>query len=206
MRGGFPAPVSILGSNATEMGFFSNVKKSFFQRRLLKELERRQPQRDPQEVNPATASCVAVLFPADDVNARRIVERYKESRRREGLRTELMGFFQREINEAGVGFDHFSSKDLNWYGVPQGSDVDKFLSRSCDLLITLGPAGQYQLDYLAALKDTGLRVGPYTGETDNPYDVQFGAGRSNKPDFQEQLRQIENIFKVTNATSLLAAV
>ncbi|MEM9835817.1 MAG: hypothetical protein AAF828_04915 [Bacteroidota bacterium] len=183
------------------MSLIANVKQYFFQRRLLKEIEQRQVNYQSRAVNPATAKCVAVLFVADDPQHRKVVESYRQKRKKEGLRTELLGFFVTPINDAGVNFDHFTSKDLNWYGVPGGNYVDKFLARSCDLLITLGPAGHPQLDYLASIKDTNLRVGPYTESFDNPYDVLYNTkNKTTEP--HEQLNQIEKIFKVTNAAAI----
>jgi len=182
------------------MAIVANVKKTLFQRRLLREIQRRKLDYQPRVVNPDTAKTVAILFPADSVDDRKTIEAYCEARKKNGLRTELLGYFTKHVGDTSFGFDHFSNKDLNWYGIPSGERVEKFLERPCDLLICLGAAGHKQLDFLASLKDTGLRVGPYTESPENPYDVLFSTEKVAK-DLGEQLEQIDRIFKVTNATS-----
>jgi len=185
------------------MSLIANLKNAFFQRRLLREIDLRKPDYQPRAVNPATAKYVAVLFPADSADDRKLLEEYRRQRKLDGLRTEVLGYFTADVGSATFGIDHFSAKELNWYGAPQGSAVEKFLSRPCDLLITLGPAGHRQLDYLAALKKAGLRVGPYTESPENPYDVMFSTRRK-AAGLKDQLNQIERIFKVTNATATAA--
>lgn len=182
------------------MSFIASIKKTFFQRSLLKEIERKQPGYQPKPVHPAKAKCIAVLFNADDPEDRKTVERYRDDRQKAGLQTELLGFLTTEVNAAGLTFDHFTVKDLNWCGVPRGSSVGKFLERPCNLLFTLATSGQPQLDFLAAIKTTDLRVGPYTGSPENPYDVQYTT-KSAAAGAKEQLTQIEQIFKVTNAAT-----
>ncbi|MEL6276769.1 MAG: hypothetical protein AAFQ37_06135 [Bacteroidota bacterium] len=182
------------------MAIVANVKKVLFQRRLLREIQRRKPDYQPRVVNPDTAKTIAILFPADSVDDRKTVEAYRQARKQSGLRTELLGYFTKHVGNSSFGFDHFSNKDLNWYGIPGGERVEKFLERPCDLLMCLGNAGHKQLDFLASLKDAGLRVGPYSEAPDNPYDVLFSIEGIAK-DLGEQLKQIDRIFKVTNATS-----
>lgn len=182
------------------MSLIANVKRNLFQRKLLKEIEQKQAKYQPKPVNPATAKCVAVLFNADDPDDRKTVENYRQARKKAGLKTELLGYLTKEVNAAGLNFDHFTKKDLNWYGVPQGSSVEKFLERPCSLLISLGDNSHPQRDYLAAIKNTDLRVGPYTENPDNPYDVQYTTQRAGAGP-KEQLTQIDKIFKVTNAAT-----
>jgi hypothetical protein len=182
------------------MSLIASVKKSLFQRKLLREIRQRQAKYQPKPVNPATAKCVAVLFNADDLDDRKTAENYRQARKKVGLKTELLGYLTREVNAAGLNFDHFTTKDLNWYGVPGGSSVGKFLERPCNLLIALGDDYHPQRDFLAAIKNTDLRVGPYTENPDNPYDVQYTTkGAAAEP--KEQLNQIDKIFKVTNAAT-----
>lgn len=187
------------------MGFIAKIKAYFFQRHQRKEEQKKQALNGPQAIHPLNAQCVAILFLADEAKNRQAVENYRQARKKQGLRTELLGFFTKEVNAAGYGFDQFSGVDTNWCGVPKGANVEKFLDRPCDLLITLGTAHHAQLDYLARLKIAKLRVGPHTGLADNPYDVQFfiSAGEIN---IAEQLRQIDQIFKVTNAPRVSIAV
>ncbi len=187
------------------MGFIANLKAYFFQRHQRKEEQKKQALNGPQAVHPLSAQCVAILFLADEAKNRQAVEAYRLARKKQGLRTELLGFFAKEVNAAGYSFDQFSVADTSWCGVPKGESVDKFLDRPCDLLLTLGTANHAQLDYLARLKTTKLRVGPHTGLADNPHDVQFfiSAGEVN---IAEQLRQIDQIFKVTNAPRVSIAV
>lgn len=187
------------------MSFIAKIKQYFFQRSLEQERRAMPVMRAVEPVHPLSAPWVAILFLADDEQDRKAVEAYRQARKNEGLRTELLGFFSKEVNQAAYSFDQFSGLDANWCGVPKGTNIEKFLERSCDLLFTLGTAKHPQLDYIASLKKAKLKVGPHTGLADNPHDVQFFVSVKGI-NIAEQLRQIDQIFKVTNVPKVPIAV
>lgn len=187
------------------MNFIAKIKSHFFRKKWKEQLQQRRSLDRLEAIHPQRAQCLAILFIADNADDRQAVEAYRQARKKEGLRTELLGFFSKEVNEAGYSFDQFSSADTNWFGVPKGRGVEKFLARPCDLLFTLGAADHPQLDYLASLKSTKLRVGPHSEQSSNPHDIQFFIPK-NGMSIAEQIRQINQIFKVTNVSELSIAV
>lgn len=190
------------------MSFIADLKRFFFRRRLEKELAARRGNPMVRPVHPSFAKVLVVLFPADEVNDRKLVERLREDRRKEGLQTKLLGYFSTAIDKKGsYNFPYFTVKDLSWAGVPRGKDVEQFLQEPCDLLYVLGPAANPQMDYLTRLKQASLSVGPFTHEDDreNPYNVRYilDKGDSAKG-IKAQLEQIDRIFKIINAKKVAA--
>lgn len=188
------------------MSLIAELKRKFFQRRLERELALRQSKQLVRNVHPETSRHLAIIFPADNADDRKLIEKIRADRRKEGLQTRLLGYFSTPVEKNGnYNFPYFSTKDLNWYGVPQGAEVDIFLSDSCDILYVFGKAADAKMDYIARLKNASLRVGPFTHEddTDNPYNIRLvNDGKLNG--VKGQLNQINRIFKIINVKKVAA--
>ena len=146
--------------------------------------------------NLATARTIALLYPADDAEQRKKIDRWRDKL---AARVEALGYFSADVGSTSFDFTVVSPKTLNWYGAPTGEAVEKFLRTPCDLLLRLGPAGHRELDYLAALKPAGLRVGPRSADVDTPYHLQYDNSGSQGP--SDDLRAIERLFSFTNAST-----
>lgn len=188
------------------MALIADLKRKLFQRKLEKELATRRTKQVVRSLHPETAKHLAVLFLADNADDRKLVEKLKTERRKNGLQTRLLGYFSSPVNGNGsYNFPYFTVKDLNWYGVPQGKEVEIFLSDRSDLLYVLGSPGDQKMDYLARLKNTSLRVGPFTHEddVDNPYNVRI-INDGKQRGIKGQLNQIDRIFKIINVKKVAA--
>ncbi|NJO86749.1 MAG: hypothetical protein HC821_01385, partial [Lewinella sp.] len=150
------------------MGLFENLKRNLRQGHLLREIKRRNPDYQPRPFHPEQAKRVALLFPADELADREAIIAYRDARQLRGLKTDLFGYFTTSTPGQGYDFHYFTVANLNWYGAPKGSEVEHFLSRECDLLLAFGAPGHPIMEYLAALKPAGLRVGPHTLAASNP--------------------------------------
>lgn len=190
------------------MSIIADLKRRFFYRRLKKELAARRVDPIVRPLHPNSAKVLAILFPADDADDRKLIERLREKRRKEGLQTKLLGYFSTAIDKNGsYNFPFFTIKDLNWAGVPQGKEVEQFLQEPCDLLYVLGQAEDPRMDYLTRLKPAALRVGPFTREDDpdTPYNVRFIMDNPDgRKGLKAQLEQIDRIFKILNAKKVAA--
>lgn len=180
------------------MSFIATLRQRFFRRRLAAELAGRRPD-SPRPEHPLRSKRLAIVFPADFADDRTAVENLTDRRRAEGLKTELLGFFQ-QPPPANNAFDYptYSKKDLNWYGWPDGPAVRQFLQNQSDLLYVLGPPDWAHFHYLGRVKPTGLRVGPYTfeGDQENFYNVQYRGDATTE--VAGKLRQIDELFKIIN--------
>lgn len=182
------------------MGLLSDIKRRFFRRRLAQQLRQAAPAPAPGggPLNPATAASIAILFPADDAEDRKRVDRWRDQFRKSGKRIDVVGYFPGDVGQAAFDFVSVSQRTRNWYGAPVGEDVEQFLRSPCDLLLSLAPPHHPQLDYLAALKPAALKVGPRTAADDNPFHLQFDA---RDPSVAAGLAAVERLFSFTNATT-----
>ena len=178
------------------MSWITTVKRWKFQRELEQLLSSQKPHQS-QAHNLLTVKHLCVLFPADASEDRRRMADYKSERRKQGLRTELFGFINERSAPEGGSFPLFSKADLSWYGAPKEQICKRFTERDCDMLLVLGEPDHDLFNYLVQIKQSGLRVGPYSGSIDNPFDVLFDPGFGY--DLQEQLSTVSTIFQIANA-------
>ncbi len=179
------------------MGLLSDIKDRLFKRRLK---ENTQPSRSlggGETVHPSTAKELTVLFLADAAEDRKTVDKWRDANAQNGRKIKVVGYFEHEVGEASFDFTVVSTKDLNWFGVPQGEEVSRYQTEKTELLIRLGPTKHKHLDYLAAIKPASLKVGPYSDEDQHPYQLQYDARDS--PKIKDQLSRIAQIFSFTNA-------
>lgn len=181
------------------MSFLNDIKDKLFLRRFNRDAgESKQPSSAGQPPHPERAHRIAIVFPSDTSEFRKDVDKWRDRTKSPKRKIEVLGFFQQDVGGASFDFNALSIKDLNWYGIPQGDSVKAFLDQSVDILIRLGPSSHPVLDYLAAIKPAGLKVGPIAnGPYPNPYHLQFDASEQERP--RDQLMAIERIFSFTNA-------
>lgn len=180
------------------MALLTNIKQKLFNRRWAEEKVKLR-QTTPAALNLHSANRITLLFPADDADERKVIDKWRDGHKKAGRKIRVLGYFAQDIGATNFNFRALSIKDLNWYGIPEGSLVEEFQKESCEILIRLGPQEHPILDYLADMKPGALKVGPYHPTKELPYHLQYDASRSTK--FKDQLAAIEHIFSYTNATA-----
>lgn len=148
-------------------------------------------------VNLVNAKNILLLFPADRPEQRKAVEKWGEKTRNGQRDVQLVGYFAGEVKPTNADFTAITRQSLNWYGTPRGETVNRYLKADCDLLLRIGPVTHKVMDYLAAIKNADLKVGPFNRKSFPIYQLQFD-GQANT-DLNDQLAAIETIFSFTNA-------
>lgn len=179
------------------MGFFSDIKERFFNRRLKEDATTSRKQAGGSVVHPSTAQEITILFLADSAEDRKAVDKWRDANATTGRKIKVVGYFEHEVGSTSFDFSVVSVKDLNWYGIPQGEVVNHFRAETTELLLRIGPPEHPILDYLAAIKPAGLKVGPFTKAPQHPYQLRYDA--QNSPKLKDQFLAIEQIFSFTNA-------
>lgn len=150
-----------------------------------------------RKVNLDNARSVAILFDATTVDERKVVTDFAKQLRDRKTSVRMLGYFTNNIGESTFSFPAFSTKDLNWYGLPlKSKDVSEFLDREVDLLLVLQAKATPLFDYLAALQPAALKVGPVS-ETPHTYDLMLDAPAT--AGHRDLIQQIQQVLKVTNA-------
>lgn len=179
------------------MGFLSDIKDRFFNRRLKEDAKPFRSKSGGQAIHPSTAKEITVLFLADSAEDRKAVDKWRDANAKTGHKVKVVGYFEQEVGSTSFDFTVISIKDLNWYGIPGGEEVSRFQSENTELLLRLGPPEHKILNYLAATKSAGLKVGPFSENTQHPYQLQYDA--RNSPKLKDQFAAIAQIFSFTNA-------
>lgn len=175
----------------------TQLKERLFLRRAAAEARPSKPGTRP--VNLGHAKSIVILFPADNADDRKAIDRWRDSFRKPGTKIKLTGYFNQDVGETNFGFPAISVKHQSWFGAPQGAPIEEFRKLDCDILLRLGPVEHRELDFLAATKSAQIKVGPYQQGEDTPYHLQFDAGQATS--MKDQLAAIERIFSFTNANS-----
>lgn len=79
-----------------------------------------------------------------------------------------------EFMQSKLDFDYFSKKDLNWFGIPSGGKIENFLQSSFDILIDLNNYYNVPLRYLIAKCNANLKVGRFSKDNEDFFDVMIG--------------------------------
>ena len=175
----------------------NQLKENLFRRRAAADARPSKPV--PRPVNLSKAKSIVILFPADNADDRKAIDKWKDGFRKPGTKIKLTGYFNQDVGEANFGFRSITVKDQSWYGAPQGAAVEVFRKLDCEILLRLGPVDHRELDFLATTKLAQIKVGPYQLGEDTPYHLQFDAGQATS--VKDQLAAIERIFSFTNASS-----
>lgn len=184
------------------MTFFNNIKKTLFRKRLSSEIAKAPLPTGAQ--HPDTAKDITIVFPADSASDRKVLDKWRDAHQRPGVRIRAIGYFAHEVGSASFDFTMVTLKDKNWFGVPDNEAIRTYRSEPTQLLIRLGPPEHGVLDYLAAAKTAGLKVGPYSEEPMNPYHLMYDAGQAES--FKDQLAAITHIFSFTNAAAITSKI
>lgn len=176
----------------------------FFHRYLLKkQLKSRRQSAKRKLVNLDTAKTVGILFDATELDDRNVVLKYAKALKDQGKRVRTLGYFDNKLENENFTFSHFNRKKLDWALRPTGEAVMTFMKEQLDLLLTIDPLTKFHMEYIAALSNAHLKVGPYTDNT-YCYDLMIDAGAgSNLHSF---INQIEHLLKKTNVRHEAAQV
>lgn len=181
------------------MEALDRIKRRLFLRRRAREADTKVPAGRRATVNLETARNVVLLFPADRVEDRKTVDRWRDRHAGPRKHVRAAGVFTEKVGHANFDFLAFDPTHLNWYGAPKGEVYDRFKTLDCDLLLRLGAADDPLLDYLAAVLPAALKVGPFRPDADFVYDLQYDP--TGNPKLSQQLALIASIFTYTNAAT-----
>jgi hypothetical protein len=180
------------------MGIIQRLRARAFQNRLQKGLKQRKAPSGKSKVNLDNARHIGILFDATSVDERNQISKYKEQLRKQGKQLSLLGFIQDQVELDSLSFPAYNKKNLDWAGCPKGEKVDEFMKQGFDLLMNINLAPSPHENYISALSNAKLRVGPSTEATDC-YDLMIGVKQSDG--LQQFIKQMEKLLGKTNTTN-----
>ncbi len=177
------------------MGALQSLRLKLRQAALKKRL--RQPaRRQGKPMNLDHAASVGILFNATSPDDRKAALLYADQLKKRNKQVHVLGYFDHKLlPDALMDFPCFTPKEISWSLQPKGEAVNFFLDQEFDIFVHLNPTTTLHSEYIAALTNAFLKVGPVTDATycyDLMIDLEAGAGI---PAF---IREMEALLKKTN--------
>lgn len=148
-----------------------------------------------KRVNFEEAQTVGLIFDATDTDKRQMVLSYAEKLSKAGKKVRLLGFFDSKQASSDYTFGYFSRKDIDWALRPGGKTVESFLQGAYDILIVLNPLTNEHVEYISALSNAHLKIGP---NTNNIYCYDLMIDVRNKNSVIDFIQEMEQLLTKTN--------
>lgn len=178
------------------MSFIQDIRIWAYRRSLKQGLRRRVEPQGRGDVNLDNAQTIGILFDATELSARDIIIQYAEQLRKRGKRSiKLLGYFDDPTDSENYPFDYYNRKQVDWAFRPKGEQVQAFIKQPFDLLMNINSQSLIHTEYIAALSNAKLRVGPCTEHT-YCYDLMIDL--SPKAGLKQFIEQAETLLGKTN--------
>lgn len=175
------------------MSLLQTIKNRIFNR-SLQQLGK-QSRADHKFAGFEKAHNIGILFDATDLNQRDFVLQYASQLEKRGKKVKLLGFFDSKLDDANFTFKYFNRKNLDWAGRPNGEAIREFTEQALDLMINLDSVSKPQAEYVSALSQALLRVGPFTEHT---FCYELIIDNSDARSLKTFVQQMEFILEKTN--------
>ena len=146
------------------MSLIDKIRAQVFERSLQKKLKAKASQ-ERRFVNLESAAIVGLLFDATELDNREKALAYAKTLKKRGKKVKLLGFFDNKLDNPNFTFPYFNRKNIDWALRPKGTSVEEFLQIKFDIFINIATQTQPYSEYIAALTNAQLRVGPSTDQT-----------------------------------------
>lgn len=143
-----------------------------FRLRLHRYYLRRELKKNSSVIRQSTpfeeAKKIGILFNASDLEQEKLVLQYVERlRSKNHKKVTILGFFDDKEERDFSLFKHYSNKDLDWLFRPKKEDVNYFIDKKFDIVISFLSKPYMHSDYIMALSKAQLRVGRNSNNTDS---------------------------------------
>jgi hypothetical protein len=133
------------------------------------------PGRKKRLINLKKASSVGILFEVHDNETYQKVYDYIQQLHDTKIKVKVLGFVMEKHLALHflpvLSFDYIYPKDLNWYGKPWSKHAQEFWSSDFDICINISSVNCYPLKYILCKSISSLKVGPYSEEDKEYYDI-----------------------------------
>jgi len=146
------------------------------------------------------AKRIGILYTLDDVPDYERVSQFVSQLQGEHKEVKTLGFVknknlvQRFLPK--LSYDFFSRRDLTWFYKPIHKQVRDFIEKEFDLLIDLSLQDNFPLKYIAGLSNALCRVGKFSEENTDYYDLMFDMKPSTTS--EDYLGQIQHYLTIIN--------
>ena len=151
-------------------------------------------------VNLEVAKRIGILYTLDDVPMYNMVSGFVTQLQQEHKEVKALGYVRNKnlISRflPKLSYDYFSKKDINLFFIPIHSKVKDFIGKDFDILIDLSLQDNFPLKYISGLSRAFCRVGKYSEENTDYYDLLFDVNPALS--LNDYIKQITHYLTVIN--------
>jgi len=170
------------------------IGKYFFNKELLKLSQ------NHKMINLEEAKRIGILYTLDDVPAYNLVSGFVSQLQHDHKEVKALGYVRDKSLISRflpkLSYDYFSKKDINWFFIPIHSKVKDFIGKEFDILIDLSLQDTFTLKYISGLSRAFCRVGKYSEENTDYYDLLFDVKATLS--LNDYIKQITHYLTVIN--------
>lgn len=136
-------------------------------------------QRSTSTINFGNSKSIGIIFDSSLEGAEKTVRQYCDKLAKAGKHTHVLAYVNDTKPLENFSFKQFNKTNLNWYFEPKGEEVNTFLDAKYDIFINLSLNHLPVLEYITAMANASLRVGPGPEEKKVFYDLMIDAKSAN---------------------------
>lgn len=150
------------------MSLFRKIIQWFFYRVLHRNEE--QIDRKTKVFNLDSAHTIGIIYNASTAASTSLVTSFANSIRSKDKKVLMLGYVNDKKSESSELMKLFNKASLNWYKIPKNKEVDEFLVKDIDVLISVHTKENLPLQYIAAHSKAKFRIGPFIEKSKMSYD------------------------------------
>jgi hypothetical protein len=154
--------------------FWQNIKQYFYKRALAEATGKQKPTRSITNIR--DAKTVGIIYDSRDAANDATIAQYAEQLRKLGKQVEILGYVSDKKTESKPGIQVLHSKNTSWTGVPADAAAEAFAAKNFDLLLACFIGSNPALEYIAATSKAKWRVGVYSKEKTELYELMVNMG------------------------------
>ncbi len=176
------------------MNLFRNLQLRWLNYVLNKKISQKSIQHS--SISFEKAKRIGILYDKTEMADVVFVDNFVQLLKKSGKTVELLTYIDEVEEGIELKTDCFTKKDKNWYGLPVGETVDKFMENPFDVLMALHINPVPELEYIAALSHAKFRVGRYDDSKIECYDLMID--NANNTSLQHFIQQVDKHLKIMN--------
>ena len=154
--------------------FWQNIKQYFYKRALAEATGKQKTTRSI--VNLRDAKTVGIIYDSRDAVNDATIAQYAEQLRKLGKDVEILGYISDKKTESKPGIQVLHGKNISWAGIPADPKGTAFADKNFDLLLACFIGSNPALEYLAATSKAKWRVGVYSKDKTELYELMVNMG------------------------------
>lgn len=176
------------------MNFFNKIKNYFYQKSIektaaiLANVSR-------EMINLSEAQSIGILLDATKANDVITVTQFSDKLKAMGKEVSILAYTNTNDKE-NTDPKFFNNTNINWTNIPFGEKINQFQTKKFDILISALTVENLALEYLAATSKAKFRVGLFSKNKTNFYELMINTKKNQQLDYL--LQQIFHFLNVIN--------